>query len=149
MCNSHKNEKLYEIKKRVLIENKKLVNNGLVIQSFGNASQRFEGQLIIKPSGIDLKKAIPEDMVVVDLVGEEYEGDKKPSSDTPTLIELYKAFPKVGGIVLVTHFMLQPELCQKNQYPFGNNACRLLNEVLLTKVAKKEINGEYEKEKEK
>ena len=88
-------------------------------------------------------------MVVVDLISEEYEGDKKPSSDTPTHIELYKAFPKIGGIVH-SHSLYATAWAQsKKSIPcLGTTHADYWNgEILLTRnLTKKEINGEYEKE---
>jgi L-ribulose-5-phosphate 4-epimerase len=54
---------------------------------------------VIKPSGVDYDKLTPEMMVVMDLNGNKVEGDLNPSSDTATHLELYKAFPEIGGIV--------------------------------------------------
>ena len=60
---------------------------------------RERGMFVIKPSGVDYEKLKPEDMVVVDLNGNKVEGEYNPSSDTPTHVVLYNAFPKIGGIV--------------------------------------------------
>ena len=67
----------------------------------GNVSaiDRETGYFVIKPSGVDYEIMKPEDMVVMDLEGNRVEGRYKPSSDTPTHLELYKAFPEIGGIV--------------------------------------------------
>lgn len=69
--------------------------------TWGNVSaiDRESGLFIIKPSGVDYEKMTAEDMVVMDLKGNKVEGRYKPSSDTPTHLELYKAFPEMGGIV--------------------------------------------------
>ncbi len=73
----------------------------LVTYTWGNGSgiDREKGLFVIKPSGVDYDKLRPEDMVVMDLDGNRVEGDLNPSSDTPTHLELYKAFEKIGGIV--------------------------------------------------
>lgn len=73
----------------------------LVTFTRGNVSQidRETGYFAIKPSGVEYEKLNPDDMVLVDLEGNVIEGDFKPSSDTATHIELYKAFQEVGGIV--------------------------------------------------
>lgn len=73
----------------------------LVTFTWGNVSQidRETGYFAIKPSGVEYEKLNPDDMVLVDLEGNVIEGDFKPSSDTATHIELYKAFQEVGGIV--------------------------------------------------
>ena len=74
---------------------------GLVTFTWGNVSEidRETGYFAIKPSGVDYDKLRPEDMVLVDLEGNVVEGHYNPSSDTPTHVELYKAFSKIGGIV--------------------------------------------------
>lgn len=82
--------------------NMELVEQGLVIYTWGNASgiDREKGLVVIKPSGVDYDVMKPEDMVVVDLMtGKTVEGDLNPSSDTPTHLELYRNFPNIGGVV--------------------------------------------------
>lgn len=78
-----------------------LPKRGLITYTWGNVSgiDRESGLFVIKPSGVDYDKLSPEDMVVMDLDGNRVEGDLNPSSDTPTHIELYKAFKDLGGIV--------------------------------------------------
>ena len=91
---------LEKLKKKVLSANLLLVKYNLVTLTWGNVSgiDREKGLVVIKPSGVDYKKMKTEDMVVVDLNGKKVEGKLNPSSDTQTHIELYKAFPKIGGI---------------------------------------------------
>ena len=91
---------LEALKQKVYESNMELVNKGVVLYTWGNASQidRATGYVVIKPSGIAYEVMKPEDMVVVDLDGNVVEGKWRPSSDTPTHLELYKAFPKIGGI---------------------------------------------------
>lgn len=92
---------LEELKKQICDANLELVRRGVVIYTWGNVSgiDRKKGVMIIKPSGVDYEKMKPEDMVVVDLTsGEAVEGQYKPSSDTATHLELYRAFPSIGGI---------------------------------------------------
>jgi L-ribulose-5-phosphate 4-epimerase len=91
---------LEELKQQVWKANLDLYKSGLVVLTWGNVSgiDRNENLFVIKPSGVDYDIMKPEDMVVVNLNGEVIEGEKKPSSDTPTHVELYKAFPKIGGI---------------------------------------------------
>ena len=74
---------------------------GLVTFTWGNVSaiDRESGLFVIKPSGVEYESMKPEDMVVMDLNGNRVEGKLRPSSDTPTHLELYKAFPEIGGIV--------------------------------------------------
>lgn len=92
---------LEALKKKVYEANMELPRHGLVTFTWGNVSgiDRESGLFVIKPSGVDYDKLTPEDMVVMDLEGNKIEGSYKPSSDTATHIELYKAFPEVGGIV--------------------------------------------------
>lgn len=92
---------LEELKKKVYEANMDLPKYGLVTFTWGNVSaiDRESGLFVIKPSGVDYDKLSPEDMVVMDLNGNKVEGKYKPSSDTPTHLELYKAFPEIGGVV--------------------------------------------------
>ena len=92
---------LEEVKKKGYEANMELPRYGLVTFTWGNVSgiDREKGLFVIKPSGVDYDKMTWEDMVVMDLEGNKVEGKFKPSSDTPTHLELYKAFPEIGGIV--------------------------------------------------
>ena len=85
---------LEELKEKVCRANLDLVRHGLVIFTWGNVSaiDRQSGLVVIKPSGVSYKGMKPEDGKVV-------EGDLNPSSDTPTHLVLYKAFPEIGGVV--------------------------------------------------
>ncbi|MDU3136151.1 MAG: L-ribulose-5-phosphate 4-epimerase [Anaerococcus prevotii] len=91
---------LEELKKKVLDANLSLPKYGLVKFTWGNVSQITEDRkyIVIKPSGVDYETMKVSDMVVVDMDGNVVEGDLKPSSDTPTHIELYKSFPEISGI---------------------------------------------------
>ena len=92
---------LEEVKKEVWEANMLLPKYGLVTFTWGNVSQidRETGYFAIKPSGVDYEKLTPDDMVIMDLEGNKIEGRYNPSSDTPTHLELYRAFPKIGGVV--------------------------------------------------
>ncbi|WP_311289707.1 L-ribulose-5-phosphate 4-epimerase [Paenibacillus glycanilyticus] len=92
---------LERLKQEVLEANLDLPKYGLVTFTWGNVSgiDRESGLVVIKPSGVPYDKLKLEDLVVVDLDGNKVEGELKPSSDTPTHLVLYKAFPHVGGIV--------------------------------------------------
>lgn len=92
---------LEELKDRVCRANLDLVRHGLVLFTWGNVSaiDRESGLVVIKPSGVSYDDMKPEDMVVVDLDGKVVEGRLNPSSDTPTHVVLYKAFPQAGGVV--------------------------------------------------
>ena len=92
---------LEDLKEAVLRANLRLVSSGLVILTWGNASQisgdgRF---VVIKPSGVSYSDMRAEDMVVTDLDGNVVEGGLRPSSDLPTHLELYRSFPGIGGVV--------------------------------------------------
>lgn len=91
---------LEELKQKVLLANKDLVKYNLVTLTWGNVSgiDRKKNLVVIKPSGVDYNKLKINDMVVVDLNGKIVEGKLRPSSDTPTHIELYKNFKTIGGI---------------------------------------------------
>ena len=94
---------LEELKQRVYEANMQLPAHGLVTFTWGNVSEidRETGYFAIKPSGVDYDKLKPEDMVIVDLEGKKVEGKYNPSSDTATHVELYKAFPQIGGILIL------------------------------------------------
>ncbi len=89
------------LKKEVFEANLDLVKHGLVIFTWGNVSaiDRKSGLVVIKPSGVSYDTMKADDMVVVDLTGKVVEGKLKPSSDTPTHVALYNAFPNIGGVV--------------------------------------------------
>lgn len=92
---------LEELKEKVFRANLDLVKHGLVIFTWGNVSgiDRDKGLVVIKPSGVDYDTMTVDDMVVVDLDGNVIEGNLRPSSDTPTHLALYRAWPQVGGVV--------------------------------------------------
>ena len=92
---------LKDLKEQVYEANMELPKRGLITYTWGNVSgiDRQKGLFVIKPSGVEYEDLKPEDMVVVDLEGNKIEGKYKPSSDTATHLELYKAFEKMGGIV--------------------------------------------------
>lgn len=92
---------LEELKKRVYEANMLLPKYGLITFTWGNVSEidRESGLFAIKPSGVDYDKLTPDDIVIMDLDGNKVEGKMNPSTDTPTHLELYKAFPGIGGVV--------------------------------------------------
>lgn len=141
---------LEELKKQVYEANMELPRRGLITYTWGNVSgiDRASGLFVIKPSGVDYDELKPEDMVVMDLNGNKVEGDYNPSSDTPTHLELYKAFPEVGGIVH-THSPWATSWAQAGRsipcygtthadYFYGEIPCA-------RSLTEEEINGEYEK----
>jgi L-ribulose-5-phosphate 4-epimerase len=90
---------LDELKKAVLEANLALKRSGLVLYTWGNVSgiDRESGLVVIKPSGVEYDALTADSMVVVDRSGKVVEGDYRPSSDTPTHLVLYEAFPEIGG----------------------------------------------------
>ncbi len=141
---------LEELKKQVYEANMELPGRGLVTYTWGNVSgfDRKRELLVIKPSGVDYTVLKPEDMVVVDLSGRVVEGDYKPSSDTPTHVELYRAFPALGGIVH-THSSWAASWAQAGRgipcygtthadYFYGEIKCA-------RSLTQEEINSDYEK----
>ena len=142
---------LEELKEQVLEANLRLPRAGLVVFTWGNVSgiDRASGLVVIKPSGLPYDGMKAEDMVVLDLTGKVVEGKWKPSSDTPTHLELYKAFPGCGGIVH-THSRWATTFAQAGRDipAMGTtHADYYYGDVLCTrKMTHKEIAGEYEKE---
>jgi len=142
---------LEELKKQVCDANLKLVAAGLVIQTWGNASavDRERDVIVIKPSGVPYDGMKPEHMVVVSLsTGQGVSGGLKPSSDTPTHLELYRAFPAVGGVVH-THSLYATAWAQacRNLPAFGTTqADYWYGEVPCTRaLTPAEIKTDYEK----
>lgn len=92
---------LEALKEKVCEANLELSRRGVVLYTWGNVSgiDHARGLIVIKPSGVPYQGMQPSDMVVVDLEGRIVEGTLRPSSDTPTHLELYKAFPEIGGVV--------------------------------------------------
>ena len=142
---------LEKLKDEVCRANLLLPRYGLVTFTWGNVSgiDRESGLVVIKPSGVPYDGMGPDDMVVVDLNGNPVEGRYKPSSDTPTHIELYKAFPNIGGIVH-THSRWATIFAQMGRgVPAAGttHADYFYGEVPCTRpMTPEEIAGEYEKE---
>ena len=92
---------LEKLKEDVCRANLQLPDYGLVTFTWGNVSgiDREKGLFVIKPSGVSYEELKPSDMVVMDMEGNKVEGDLNPSTDTPTHLELYKAYPEIGGVV--------------------------------------------------
>lgn len=92
---------LEQLKAQVYAANMELPRRGLITHTWGNVSGicREQGLVVIKPSGVSYDALTPQDLVVVDLQGNRIEGNLNPSSDTPTHLALYRAFPALGGIV--------------------------------------------------
>jgi len=143
---------LDRLKEQVYQANVQLPQYNLVTFTWGNVSgiDREQGLVVIKPSGVSYDEMKPEDMVVVELkTGEALEGQLKPSSDTPTHIELYKAFQNIGGIVH-THSRWATIFAQAGRGIMAlgtTHADHFYGGVPCTrKLTSKEINGDYEKE---
>ena len=142
---------LEQLKRQVFEANLELPKRNLVTYTWGNVSgiDRTANLVVIKPSGVDYEAMTAEDMVVVDREGKVVEGKWKPSSDTPTHLELYRAFPGAGGIVH-THSRWATIFAQAGHeipamgttqadYFYGAVPCtRPMTDV--------EIRGDYEKE---
>ena len=141
---------LEQLKEIVYQANMELPKRELVTFTWGNVSgiDREGGYMVIKPSGVDYDKLKPEDMVVVDLMGNRVEGRYNPSSDTATHLELYKKYPEIGGIVH-THSTWATSWAQAGRsiplygtthadYFYGPIPCA-------RSLTKEEIEGEYEK----
>lgn len=142
---------LEELKKTVCEANLLLPEYGLVTFTWGNASgiDRESGLVVIKPSGLPYKGMGPDDMVVVDLDGNVIEGKWRPSSDTMTHIELYKAFSECGGIVH-THSRWATAFAHAGKCipAMGTtHADDFYGDIPCTRpMTAEEIKGEYEKE---
>jgi len=142
---------LEELKEQVYRANMSLKENGLVILTWGNVSgiDASRQYIAIKPSGVSYTELTPEQIAIVDMQGQIVEGDLKPSSDTPTHLELYKAFPKIGG-VCHTHSMYATSFAQslENEIEvFGTTHADYFNgSIPCTRaMKKKEIVQDYEK----
>lgn len=141
---------LEELKREVFEENLELVEKKLVIYTWGNVSgiDRESKIFAIKPSGVDYDIMKSDDMVLIDLEGKKIEGKYKPSSDTPTHIELYKAFPEIGAIVH-THSSYATSWAQarKDIPAFGTtHADYFYGDIPCARaLTKEEIKNDYEK----
>jgi L-ribulose-5-phosphate 4-epimerase len=112
-----KRSSLENLKKEVCQANLRLIAEGLVVRTWGNASgvDRSRGVMVIKPSGVPYDVMSPGKMVVVELsTGRSVKGKLRPSSDTPTHRILYEAFPEIGGIVH-THSLYATAWAQAQQ----------------------------------
>ena len=141
---------LENLKEKVLKANLQLVENGLVLFTWGNVSERDKesGLIVIKPSGVSYADMTAEDMVVIDINGNIVEGNLRPSSDTPTHLEMYKAYPEILGVTH-THSTFATSWAQSGrdipfygtthaEYFYGDIPCARA-------LTKEEVEGEYEK----
>lgn len=142
---------LEKLKEEVLKANLELPKRGLITYTWGNVSgiDRDKNLVVIKPSGVEYDNMTIHDLVVIDLEGNVVEGKLKPSSDTPTHLELYKKFPDIGGVVH-THSTWATIWAQagKSIPAYGTtHADYFYGDIPCTrKMRKDEIEGEYELE---
>lgn len=147
---SQEQQTYQELKERVFAANLQLPKYGLVTFTWGNVSEidRERGVIAIKPSGVEYDVMTEDDIVILDLEGNHVEGNLNPSSDTATHVELYKAFPTIGGIVH-THSRNATIWAQAGRdipalgtthadYFYGDVPCTRL-------LTKSEIESDYEK----
>lgn len=142
---------LNDLKQQVLAANQDLPKYNLVTFTWGNVSgiDRDSGLVVIKPSGVNYEDLSLDDLVVLDLEGNQIEGKLKPSSDTPTHLALYRAFPEIGGVVH-THSPWATSFAQAGRGipPLGTtHADYFYGEIPCTRaMTEAEIKGDYELE---
>lgn len=142
---------LEELKNKVYRANLQLKENALVTLTWGNVSEidRESGLVVIKPSGMPYGAMTPDDMVTVDLNGNTVEGIRRPSSDLPTHLELYRQFGNIGGITH-THSRWATVFAQAGRtIPMlgTTHADTFYGDIPCTrKLTADEISGEYERE---
>jgi len=142
---------LEKLKQEVCQANLLLPKYNLVTFTWGNVSgiDRSSGYVVIKPSGVEYAQLTPESMVVVDLEGNVVDGELKPSSDTPTHLELYKHFFNIGGVVH-THSSWAVSFAQAgSEIPCAGttHGDYFYGSIPVTRnMSKQEIEKDYEKE---
>jgi L-ribulose-5-phosphate 4-epimerase len=140
---------LEELKEKVLIANLELVEQQLVVFTWGNVSARDpeSGHVVIKPSGVPYDQMEASDMVVLDGEGKRVEGRLNPSSDAPTHLELYRNFAEIGGVVH-THSEWATSWAQAGRAipAYGTtHADHFFGEVPCTRgLTREEVEKEYE-----
>jgi L-ribulose-5-phosphate 4-epimerase len=142
--------RLRKLRDDVVAANVELVSRNLVLYTFGNASgiDRESGLVAIKPSGVPFDELRAEHIVLADLDGKVVDSDLRPSSDLPTHIELYKAFPEIGGIVHThsTHATSFAQAGREIPCIGTSHADYWYGPVPVTEpMPEEEIRGEYEK----
>ena len=142
---------LEDLKQKVYQANLDLVKHKLVLFTWGNVSgiDRKTNLIVIKPSGVSYDEMKPENMVVVDFDCNVIEGILKPSSDTLTHIELYKAFPEIGGIVHThsTYAVAWAQALRSIPALGTTHADHFYGEIPCTRIlTKEEVERGYEKE---
>ncbi len=142
---------LEQLKKEVYEANMMLVKYNLITFTWGNVSgiDREKGLVVIKPSGVEYDDLTPDMLPVIDLDGNVIEGDYKPSSDTATHLELYKAYPEIGGVTH-THSPWAVIYAQAGRgiTPYGTTHADYFGTTIpcTRKMTDEEIGGAYEKE---
>ena len=138
------------LRQQVYEANMELPRHGLVTYTWGNVSaiDHEKGLIVIKPSGVDYNELAPDNLVIVDMDGNVVEGSLKPSSDTKTHLELYNAFPALGGIVHThsTYAVAWAQAC-KDIPAFGTtHADYFYGEIPCARsLTAEEVEGDYEK----
>ena len=138
-----------DLRKQVLEANLALVRHGLVVMTWGNASaiDRAKGVVAIKPSGVPYEQMSWQDIVVVDLDGRTVEGKCRPSSDLPTHLALYVAWPAIGGVVHThsAHATMFAQACQPIPCLGTTHADHFHGAVPVTRVlTEREVVDDYE-----
>ena len=137
------------IKERVFQANLELVEHGLVVSTFGNVSEidRKRGIVAIKPSGVSYGQMTPDQIVILDVDGQLIDGDLRPSSDTPTHLELYRRFKDSHGITHThsRHATQWAQACKEIPCFGTTHADHFYGAVPITSVlTQEEIEGDYE-----
>lgn len=142
---------LKELRQEVYAANMMLFEYGLAVLTWGNVSgiDKNREYVVIKPSGVNYRELTPENMAVVNLRGETAEDSLKPSSDTPTHLELYKAYKEIGG-VCHTHSLYATSFAQAPGgviEALGTTHADYFNGKIpqTRKMKKSEIEKDYEK----
>ncbi|WP_281424628.1 L-ribulose-5-phosphate 4-epimerase [Paludibacterium yongneupense] len=140
---------LPELRQEVLEANLALPEHGLVTFTWGNVSgiDREKGWVVIKPSGISYARLGLADLVVLDLEGKVVEGKMRPSSDTPTHLELYRRCPTLGGVVHThsTHATAWAQACMAIPAFGTTHADYFHGEVPCSRaLTREEVDGDYE-----
>lgn len=140
---------LERLKGQVCAANLDLVKHKLIVMTWGNVSaiDRESGRIVIKPSGVSYDTMKPEDMVVVDLDGKPVADGLRPSSDTPTHVALYKAWPEIGGICHThsIHATAFAQACRGIPCYGTTHADHFAGPVPVTRpLTQSEVDGDYE-----
>ena len=138
-----------DIKERVFEANLELVKQGLVVFTFGNVSEidRKKGIVAIKPSGVSYDQMTPDQIVILDVDGHPIDGDLRPSSDTPTHLELYRRFKDIHGITHThsRHATQWAQACKEIPCFGTTHADYFYGAVPVTSVlTQEEVEGDYE-----